>query len=49
MAGKLSPNLATARVRLVKSADFNEDLLLWDVNVHGANPREPSNEITVNF
>jgi hypothetical protein len=49
MRGRKYPNLATAKVKLMNSGDFNEDLMHWDVNIHGANPRESSNEITVNF
>jgi hypothetical protein len=49
MRGDKYPNLATAKVRLLNSGDFNEDIMHWEVIVHGANPREASNEITVNF
>lgn len=41
-------NRVTVKVRLLNFGDMKE-LVHWDVDIHGANAREKSNEITVNF
>lgn len=38
----------TVKVRLLNFGDMKE-LVHWEVEIHGANKREKSNEITVNF
>lgn len=45
---KKNYNRVTTRVRLDGRGMF-QDLIHWDVDIHGANIRERTNEITLNF
>lgn len=41
-------NKAIAKAKLDNNSEF-KDLIFWEVDIYGANIREASNEITVNF
>jgi hypothetical protein len=41
-------NHVTAKAQVQNFGEF-KDLIIWDIDIHGANPRENSNEITFNI